>query len=53
VGKQKPEVTREELLWLQRNWTPGDRSFREWLQGSERAHALVKRLIEEGLRRLT
>jgi hypothetical protein len=43
--------TEEDLVWLENNWNISEPMFRQWLAGSDRAHALVLCVIAE-VRRL-
>lgn len=41
------ETTKEEREWLRLNWSVDDPTFRQWVSGSDHAHALVPRVLHD------
>lgn len=41
------KTTKEERIWLRRNWSVGETGFREWVAGSDHAHSIVSRLVDD------
>ena len=41
------KTTKEERKWLTFNWRPQGSTFRQWVAGSSKAHALIPSLIAD------